>query len=222
MNRVELFEALSSCPTVRRFKRDAVDDAKITAALQAANYAPSGGNSQPWDFVVIKDPETKKRIGSYAREGLELLRRVGALSPLGPDQQKALQRAEALARETEHVPCLILVCLDPKRAMKEARLRRGEILKSLNRLPRLRQIRDLTLYGSVFPAVQNLILATRGLGLGACISLAPLMFEGEMKKLLDIQRSVRLAALLYVGYPRGRFITPKRLPVERFIHREKW
>ncbi|MFQ5761517.1 MAG: nitroreductase family protein [Candidatus Bathyarchaeia archaeon] len=222
MNRIELFEALSGCPTVRRFKRNSVDDAKVAAVLQAANYAPSGGNSQPWDFILIRETEAKRKIGAYATSGLETLRRVGALSPLDPDQRKALQRAAALARETDQVPFLILVCLDVRRALKETRLKRREILKSLSKLPQLRRIRDLTLYGSMFPAVQNLILAARGLGLGTCISLAPLVFEGEMKQLFGIPKSIRLVALLYMGYPHGRFITPKRLPVERFIHREKW
>jgi len=77
-------------------------------------------------------------------------------------------------------------------------------------------------YGSIFPAVQNILLAARRLGLDTCISMFHLFYEYEVKQLLKILDHVKPLALINVGYPAGKFSPPKRLPVGQFTHYDGW
>ena len=170
--RIDLFEAIDSQRAIRRFKPDPVPDELITRLLQAAIKAPSGGARQGWSFIVIRDQATKDKIGE--------LYRTGDGFSITPDMTGQVRRvygaAQYLEDHMEDVPVFILVCIEANAT--------GTFSAA-----------------SIYPAVQNILLAARGLGLGSCLTTRQMRFEQDIKQLLNIPEEVATAALLPIGFP---------------------
>ena len=169
---IDLFEAIASQRAIRRFKPDPVPDELITRLLQAAIKAPSGGARQGWSFIVIRDQETKGKIGELYRSGDGF--------SITPDMTGQVRRvygsAQYLEDHMEDVPVFILACIEAND--------NGTFSAA-----------------SIYPAVQNILLAARGMGLGSCLTTRQMRFEEEIKQMLDIPEGVATAALLPVGFP---------------------
>jgi len=203
-------EAIRTLRSMRRLKSDPVEPEKIHQILEAAGKAPSGGNTQPWEFVVITDLEVKKRLRDLTVLGLETYARSNLRIPkeavdsfLQPENPVA-----SLALNTDKVPVLILACLNTKRAKRFT--------------DDWATLEEHANWASVFPAVQNLLLAARALRLGTALSIFPLFRMDELKQLLGLPEYVKPGILVYVGYPHSRFSEPKRAPIENFIHLNRW
>ena len=206
---VTVLEAIRSLRSMRRLKPDPVEPEKIRLILEAAGKAPSGGNSQPWEFIIITDSAVKERLRELTVQGLEAYAKSNLRIPknavtefLSPTNPVA-----SMAQNTDKVPVLILACLNTKRA-KRLGDEWGWLEEQAN-------------WASVFPAVQNLLLAARALGLGTAVSVFPLFRLKELK-LLRLPDFVKPGVLVYVGYPTSRFSEPKRMPIEAFIHSNAW
>ena len=192
---IRLFEAIYSQRAIRRLKPDPVPDDLIHKLIESATKAPSGGNSQPWAFIVIRDSATKEKLGEWYLDAWN--RTYGAI----PEDQRAqvpgmarvYRAADHLAHHLSEVPVLILACA-----------------------------RGASQYGSLFPAVQNLLLAARGLGLGASLTTLHTGHEKDVKELLGIPETVETVALIPVGYPIGKYGPTTRRPVEEIMHLERW
>jgi len=195
---------------MRRLKPDPVEPEKVHTILEAAGKAPSGGNSQPWEFILITDPSIKKKLRDLVVQGLETYAKSNLrirkdsisdfLSPTNP--------VASMAQDTDKVPILILACLNTKRAKRLT--------------DEWAWLEEQANWASVYPAIQNLLLAARALGLGTALSIFPLFRVGELKQLLQLPEYVKPGILIYVGYPHSRFSEPKRLPIENFIHENTW
>jgi nitroreductase len=199
--KLDVFEAIGTLRAVRRFGDEPVSDEEIWTILEAATMAPSGGNRQPWNFIVIRDPETKRRIGEYYREAWDATYGKLTTPPSGSEPQglgRAYRSAEHLAHHLAEVPVLIMVTTQGAGF--------GTSVTG----------------SSIFPAVQNLMLAARALGLGSTITTLHRMHEAEVKKLLEIPDEIETMALIPVGRPRERFGPPRRLPVDQVTFWEKW
>lgn len=197
---IGLFEALYTQRAIRAFKPDPVPDELIHRLIQAATKAPSGSNWQDWKFLVIRDPELKRKIGEYYRQAQEELRsRRATRLQDGPRPVRA--SAADLADHMHEVPVLILVCV--VHSVSPTRMERG---------------------ASIYPAVQNLLLAARGLGLGSVITTIHKRYEEEIKALLGVPANVETAALLPVGYPAPgtRYGPTRRNPVEEVTFLDTW
>ena len=200
---IDVFEAIGTLRAMRRFSDEPVSDDDLWTIIEAATMAPSGGNRQPWNFVVIRDPETKRRIGEhYRRAWDDTYGKLPAPSPSSSASDEGLGRAyrsaEYLAHHLADAPVLIMVTT------------RGP---GFGTSPT---------GSSIFPAVQNLMLAARALGLGSTITTLHRLYEADVKKLLAIPEDMETMALIPVGHPRGRFGPPRRLPVEEVVFWEKW
>jgi nitroreductase len=195
---------------MRRLKSDEVEPEKIRNILKAAGMAPSGGNSQPWEFILISEPGLKVRLRELAVEGLGVYARSNLRIPKDAisDFLSSANPVAWLAENTEKVPVIILACLNTKRAKRLS--------------DEWAWLEEQSNWASVFPAVQNLLLSARGLGLGTAVSIFPLFRMAELKRLLELPDFVKPGILIYVGYPTARFTEPKRLPIETFIHENKW
>ena len=159
---IGLFEALYTQRAIRYFKPDPVPDDMIEKLLEAATKAPSGGNRQGWKFLVIRDQAARDVIADYYERAWELS--YGSENPSPPAIQAHVRRsADHLARTMSQVPVLILACIEHDGG--PSTMGRG---------------------GSIFPAVQNLLLAARGLGLGSCLTSLHKRYEDEIKELLGI------------------------------------
>jgi nitroreductase len=196
--------------SIRRLKADPVESEKIHAILEAAGKAPSGGNTQPWEFILITDTSLKKQLRDLTVQGLQIYAKSNLRIPREA-VNTFLQTGNpvvAMAENTDKVPLLILACLNTRRAKRLT--------------DEWAALEEQANWASVFPAVQNLLLAARALGLGTAVSIFPLFRMAELKKLLQLPDYVKPGILIYVGYPLTGFSEPKRNPIGNFIHENKW
>ena len=192
---IDLFEAIHTQRAIRSFRPDPIPDHLITRLLEAAVKAPNGGNVQDWRFIVIRDPGTRRKIGEMYRTGPR-----SKIGPNWPAQRRRIYTAaQELEDHIEEVPVLILVCTPPYP---------GEPNPG----------------AMIFPAVQNILLAARGLGLGSVLTVRQSRHEQGLKQLLDIPEDMQTAALLPIGYPAegARYGPTSRKPVEEVAFDERW
>lgn len=193
--KIGLFEAIDTQRGIRYFKTDPVPDELITRLLSAAIKAPSGGVNQGWSFIVIRDPETRRKIGE--------LYRTGSKFEIRPDmtaqQRRVYGGAQHLEDHIEDVPVLILACIQ------------GDSSTTVSG-------------SSIFPAVQNILLAARGLGLGSVLTTRQTRFEKEIKQMLGIPEGVVTVALLPVGFPAEgtRYGPTRRKPLAEVAFDDRW
>jgi len=198
-----LFEIIRTTRSMRRLKSDPVPSELIRKILEAGVCAPSGGNMQRWRFLVIRDPKVKETVGAlYKRAWDEQVApryRAGEPAP-GMSRERFLRlldAAEYLAAHIHEAPVWIVPCLEGGTPMR-------------------------TSGSSIYPAVQNMLLAARALGLGATLTTLHLQFEQEAEAALGLPPGVHSYALLPLGYPMGRFGPVRRVPLADVVYEEQW
>lgn len=201
---MDLFEAIRTQRAIRRLKPDPIPDSVIRQILEAAICAPSGGNRQGWIFIVIRDPEMRQRIGELYREGFQELLKVpyyrnASAAPPDSPAGKMVASARHLAEQLNEAPVLILACLNTEGAAP-----------------------GITMGSSIYPAVQNILLAARGLGIGSTLTTIHRFRDRQVKELLGIPPGVETAALIPLGYPLGKFGPPPRKPVREVTYADRW
>ena len=198
---MDLFETLHTLRAIRRYKPDPVPDDALRQVLDAAIRAPSGGNSQPWAFLVLKDPQVKQQIGVYYKRAWDDSNLTRYTTDPDPSRAHTYRTAAYLAEHMGEAPVLILACI--RHDGSPGNLLRGS---------------------SIYPAVQNLMLAARGLGLGTVITSFHRRYEEEIKALLGIPEDVETAALIPMGYPTEgtRFGPTNRRPIEELTFLDRW
>ncbi|HEU5085404.1 MAG TPA: nitroreductase family protein [Acidimicrobiales bacterium] len=209
---MDLYEAMSTQRAVRRLRPDPIPDDVLERVLQAACWAPTGGNMQPWRVVVVTDAEKKAGLQAiYAPEWARYVEGFMArLAGLPEDQLDRWRRIAAagdhLAEHLAEAPAILVFCADPKQmAITDARLDRISIVGG----------------GSVYPAVQNALLACVAEGLGCAITTLHCFREAEVLDLLDIPEGWATAAMVPIGYPVGRGHGPiTRQPPARLAYRD--
>ena len=204
-----LFECMYSMRAMRRLKPDPVPEAMVERILEAATRAPSGQNTQPWAFLVITEDAGRRFFGEKYRYWMRKL--SGGREPAPEDRSqraREIRAARHLGHHMPDVPLLILAC--GKRDWPFA-------------VPRANRVGHAPpSYGSVYPAVQNLLLACRGLGLGASLTTLHQMFEPELHDYFGIPDDYGVVASIPIGFPRGNFGPVRRRPVATKTHRERW
>ena len=202
-----LFEAMYTMRAIRKFKPDPVPDDVLRQVLEAAGQAPSGGNRQPWRFIVIRSKEGKKQmseIALQAQQRAEEARRTGADRrpvPVPGTGGGGGSFAEMLA----DVPVIVIVCA--QRPASEGPWTVGP-------------------FGQTYPAVQNLLLAARALGLGGTITTGYRWMESEVKEWLGLPEGIDSTCLVPLGYPLGtdgeRHGKKTRKHIEELVYEEHW
>jgi nitroreductase len=186
---------------MRHFKPDPVPDALLRKILEAATCAPSPGNSQGWDFIVVVDPATRVRLATILRDGVRpLLPPVPDASD--PSRRKLLASAHHLVDHALEVPVWILVCGRP---VYPAGAPNADWIAS-----------------ALYPAAQNLLLAARASGLGATFTTWHMPSEQAVRSLLGIPDDARIAVTIPVGWPARPFGPVRRRPVDEVVHRDRW
>jgi nitroreductase len=212
---VDVYEAMCCAPTSRRFTADPVPDEVLHRVLDAARFAPSGGNRQGWRVVVVRDRERRAGLRDLYLPGWRAyLERTGGARVLAdPDAFDArtvarVRRADDYAQGLADVPVhLVVGVVLEDLAVTDARLQRQSIVGG----------------ASVYPFVQNLLLALRAEGLGAALTTLLVPAEPEVKRLLEIPDGIALAAHVGVGHRADQW--PARLsrrPVEEFAFAERY
>lgn len=214
MTEIGVYEAMRTLRAVRRLRPDPVPDDVLHRVLEAATWAPTGGNRQPWRIIVVKDPDRKKRLGALYREVWEAFSKqyVAALADL-PDDERA--KNERMVRAGDHLatnfhesPVICIFCFNPKQmAITDAKLERVSVVGG----------------GSVYPSVENFLLACRAEGLGCTLTTLLCMREPEVQALLGIPEGWGTAAAIPIGYPLLRGHGPiSRRPVKELAFRDSW
>jgi nitroreductase len=163
MAEFELFETMYSAGSIRRLRPDPVPDEVITKILDAAIRAPSGSNAQSWLFMVVKDAGKRKQLGAVYRQASEILMKLYANAPRPEhmDEKKHARFMQSVQHLFDHMgdaPVLLLPCL--KASMWAGNTNLPADIKT--RLASSARIAG----SSIYPAVQNIILACRAYGLG--------------------------------------------------------
>jgi len=211
---VDLFEALMTTRAMRRYRDEPVTDDEIVTCLAAAQQAPSGGNVQPWQYLVVTDAATRAEVGELYRRAYDRYERVLAATPpafRGPEDETSWRRTRDASRHlADHLgeaPALVvfLLAVIPWTPSDE----RGPM--------------DIgPLYASVYPAVQNFMLAARGLGIGTALTTVIRIEHDALRRSLDIPATLEVAALVPMGRPVGRFGVARRKPVTAVTHWDRY
>jgi nitroreductase len=218
MAEIGLFDAIHTARALRRFKPDPVPDGLITRILEAAICAPSGGNAQEWIFAVIVEPEQRRRVSAVYARASKLVRPFYENRPtpahMNADEERHLRQSGFYLHDhMEEAPVLMLVC-GRERQPRATLLGVNADSIARNAL--------CTAMASVYPAVQNIILACRALGLGTVVTTNHILLEEEMKAALGLPDDVRTYALMPIGYPRDKFGPMRRKPLSEVAIRDRW
>lgn len=181
----------------RRFAPDAVPDGDVARVLDAAVHAPSAENSQPWVFVVVRDPEVRQAIDGLARTLWDGGARQHSVPRLAPGLLAEVDEATQLG--FGGAPVLVVVAGDGR----DGTTRR-------------------TLASSVFPAVQNLLLAANALGYGSALTTLTTVAAGELSGLLALPEGVEPLAVIPLGRPARPLGPPRRTPAAARTHRDRY
>ncbi|SDH65933.1 nitroreductase family protein [Pseudonocardia oroxyli] len=208
-DKVGLLEGLQTTPARRYLAATPIPEEVLWDLLDAAVRGPSGGNRQPWGWVVVRDPATKAAIAPFYVEGWEKAYGVRRDELLDPDRDpwptsglsaSTYRAVEHLAHHIAEAPVWVVPVL-----------------------PGAAQSHDKRLGASVYGAVQNLLLAARAHGIGGVLTSFHLTHEEEVKELLGLPADAATMGLVPLGYPaRGRWSQPRRRPVGEVVHWERW
>jgi nitroreductase len=202
-----LFDTMFNMRAMRRLKPDPVGTELVEQILRAGQAAPNGGNAQAWGFIVVEDPAIKKQIQSYYAKayadmvGPHYAAIIDAMEP-GAGRDKFERQVAATRHLTDHyheAPVMIVACLNvgPNGANGGSG-------------------------ASIYPAVQNMLLAARGLGLGATLTSRHMIFGEEVDKILALPDGIVSFAILPIGYPEGNFGPVGRGPISDIVHKNQW
>jgi nitroreductase len=196
----DLFEIMRTTRSMRRLKPDPVPDTLLNQVLEAGTCAANGGNMQSWRFLVIRDPAIKAAASVFYRRAWHEVvgpryRSGGPAPGTTPERfARMLAAAEHLADHLHEAPVWIVPCLSGPRGSG----------------------------ASIFPAVQNMLLAARAVGLGSTLTTLYLIHEKEAEAAMGLPEDVHSYAILPLGYPLGKFGQVRRAPLADVVYLDKW
>ncbi len=189
------FELVARQRACRAFTDEPVHDDDLAQVLRAATFAPSAENRQPWEFVVVRDAGTRTAIAKLMQRAWEEYGRAFSESrtsrALFADVDRGMTGGFATA------PVFVVVAADTERTL------------------------EVTVPSSIFPAVQNLLLAASALGLGGALTTIATM-ASELQPLLGLPDHVRPVAVVPLGHPARPLAPPRRDPFDAHTHRERY
>ncbi|WCS20929.1 nitroreductase family protein [Mycobacterium marinum] len=201
-----LEDAMRTQRSIRRLKSDPVDDSLVLHLLELAMKAPTGSNAQNWEFIVVKDREVVAKLGRLNRRAMQLFGPIYRRSIARRGDEKMLRLQKAVQWQADHfeeIPVVVVACL------------RGVIAP----WPR---ISTSSAYGSIYPAVQNLLLAAGAAGLGAGLITVPLWSTVLARRALGLPWNVTPCAVVPLGWPIGKYGPTTRRPVAEIVSLDRY
>jgi nitroreductase len=201
----DLFDIMRTTRSMRRLKPDPVPDALVRKILEAGAAAANGGNNQRWRFLVVKDKSVKQAVQAWYKKAFDEVvgpRYASSAPPPGVSQERYQRQHGAVAYLTEHfheAPVWIVACIDEGTATPSR-----------------------WSGASIYPAVQNMLLAARGLGLGSTLTTRHLLYEKEAEAALGLPPGVHSYAILPIGYPIGHFGPVGRGNLADIVYEDRW
>ena len=223
MTEIGVFEAIHTARSLRKLKPDPVPEAVITRILDTAIRASSGGNAQNWIFIVVRQEAVRLKLAAVYRKAAQEVSAIyearGRPSHLTEDQyRRFLASSSYLWDHMGDAPVLLVPCLrtramPPRESLPATVADRYDI-----HLAYQTKIRG----ASIYPAVQNIILACRALGLGTVITTIHALYEEEVRSILGLPEDVSTFALMPIGYPLGNHGPLTRRPVSEVTFADHW
>jgi nitroreductase/alkylhydroperoxidase family enzyme len=211
---IDLYEVASTTRAVRRLRPDPIPDDVLRRVLRAATWAPSGANLQPWHVIAVRDPARKRRLAElyrelwaeYAAQRRPLIE--GLPEPVREAAAKALRAGDYLAEHLQGAPVVNVFCFHPGFLhITDAELGRASVVGG----------------ASLYPAVQNLLLACRAEGLGCVLTTLLCARERQVRELLEIPEPWATCAFVPIGWPVGHGHGPlSRRPVEQVVFADRF
>jgi nitroreductase len=201
----DLFDIIHTTRAMRRLKPDPVPDELIRKILQAGVCAANGANRQTWRFLIVKDRAIKERVQHFYKRAFDEVvgpRYQSSAPPPGVSAEKYTRQHAAVEYLTDHfheAPVWIVACLNEGTATPTR-----------------------SSGASIYPAVQNMLLAARALGLGATLTTRHLLYEAEVEAALGLPPGVHSYAILPIGYPMGRFGPVGRGALSDIVYEDHW
>jgi nitroreductase len=193
---MDVFEAIATTRAMRRLDPDKpVRDEDILKILEAAAKGPTGGNSQPVRWMVVRDADKRRQLGDIYRECWAPVRQMYGQAEQTDDLSRVLSSADHLGEHMGDAPVIILPCS------------RGGVGEAES---------------SVYPGVQNLFLAARALGLGTTLTTVHRLQEDKVRAVLEIPEAFNTWAMIPVGYPTGKWGEAKRRPIREITYWDTW
>lgn len=207
-NEMGVFETIYNCRAMRRLKPDPVPEELLVRLIDAANQAPSGSNAQNGRWLVVRDQAQKDKLAALNKKAADVyLERQRSSEMAHQPNDKRQRMFDAVQWQADHlqeIPALIVACLE------------------LGKEPPERFFVGAGAAGSIWPGVQNLLLAARALGLGAAPTTLALSDRPAVKEALGLPETMEAFCLIPVGYPRGKFGPVSRRPVEEIMRWDRW
>ncbi len=196
---MDALSAIETCRAIRHLKPDPIPDELLRQLVYYATRASSPGNSQGWEFVIVRDRLKKERIAAAIRAG----------SPGAPDTSRADAVTRRMIRGAMHLidrfaemPAIVFVC-------------------GRNAYPPDAPLKRFV-WSTVYPAAQNLIVAARALGLGSAFTTLHEFAEPTIRATLSIPENVFLGVTIPVGFPDRPFGPVSRRPIDDVLHWDQW
>ena len=199
---MDVFEAMETCRAMRHLKPDPVPDDVIRKVVHAATRASNPGNSQGWDFIVLREAAAKARLGEAVRRGMGPAIDVLLAEATSPAEKRMYAGVRHLLDTFEAVPVHILVC---GRAVYPPQSPRAELVPA-----------------ALYPAAQNLIVAARALGLGTTFTTFHVAAEADVREILELPDEVILGVMVALGWPARPFGPVHRKPLDEVLHWDRW
>ena len=223
MSEIGLFEAMYSARSLRRLKPDPVPDEILRQILDAAIRAPSAGNAQNWVFIVVRDAEQKRKLGAIYRKASDIAQAIyrerdRPAHMTEAQYQRLLGSGAYLWEHMGDAPVLLLPCLRNRPVPARDALPEWAQARYERELAYERRISS----ASIYPAVQNIILACRALGLATLITTNHIRCEDEVQAVLGLPPDVSTYALMPIGYPYDKFGPLARRRVEEVTYVDYW
>jgi nitroreductase len=200
---MDLFEAMETQRAIRRLKPDPVPEELLLRLVHYATRAPSAGNAQLWRFLIVTEQADREFLGDVVRRAFEP--RI-APEPAADDNSPAARGTRTFrdfALHFERVPAAVLCCCE-------------------DGYPSFEEPQRIFTWSTIYPAVQNLLLAARALELGAAFTTFQIAGEPEIKERFGIPEQVFVGAVVPVGYPEGKYGPLSRVPVEEVTYWDRW
>lgn len=192
----DFFDVVHTQRAARTFLPDPISDATISKILTAATHAPSAENAQPFVFIVVQDPNTRQAIGDITARIWQ--GGAKALEEKRLDPAFLAEVHEGAMGGIANAPVLIVICGDTRLAFPQA------------------------MDASLFPAIQNLLLAAHALGLGSTLTTLPVLGGAGLAELLGIPPEVVPVAVVPLGLLPKPLGPPRRRPISEKAHRERY
>jgi nitroreductase len=227
---------MATMRAMRRLRADPVPDDLVRELIEAAMCAPSAGHQQGQVFIVVTDRARIAMLATVWRTVVDMYEGwMGKADPRYGIEPLIIRTWDAVHYQRDHfheTPVVVVACYDQRVYIRGVKRRIGDLVAAL-RMAGPRRATRMLLGGlsavelrseaaSIYPAVQNLLLAARARGLAATMTTWHLFAEADVKEILEIPNSVRTYALIPIGWPLGRFGPVTRRPPDEVIRRDHW